>query len=175
MSTTILRDCSKNIPYLVADSSVSPTGLKWAAPAGGNTFVGVSAFNAGAITLTTGVTTAITWSSENFDTDAIHSTATNTNRFTIPSGKGGYWAFMFQVKWASNSSNSRYLFVSKNGTDWLQQEMTATNGNFNQTITGIIDASATDYISCAALQTSGGNLDISAGDYQKAQFWYLGA
>ena len=35
MSTTILRDCSKNIPYLVADSSVSPTGLKWAAPAGG--------------------------------------------------------------------------------------------------------------------------------------------
>ena len=30
MSTTILRDCSKNIPYLVADSSVSPQGLKWA-------------------------------------------------------------------------------------------------------------------------------------------------
>ncbi len=34
-SCTILRDCSKNIPYLVADSSVSPTGLKWAAPSGG--------------------------------------------------------------------------------------------------------------------------------------------
>lgn len=30
MSNTILRDCSKNIPYLVADSSVSPQGLKWA-------------------------------------------------------------------------------------------------------------------------------------------------
>ena len=34
MSTTILRDCSKNIPHFVADSSVSPTGLKWAAPGG---------------------------------------------------------------------------------------------------------------------------------------------
>lgn len=30
MSTTILRDCSKNIPHFVADSSVSPQGLKWA-------------------------------------------------------------------------------------------------------------------------------------------------
>jgi len=43
VSTTILRDCSKNIPHFVADSSVSPTGLKWAAPAGGKVLQVVSA------------------------------------------------------------------------------------------------------------------------------------
>jgi hypothetical protein len=34
-------------------------------------------------------TTLITWNQEEFDTDAYHSTSSNTSRITIPAGKAG--------------------------------------------------------------------------------------
>lgn len=41
--------------------------------------------------------TAITWDTESFDTDAFHSTTTNTSRITIPSGLAGYYSIYYQL------------------------------------------------------------------------------
>lgn len=160
---------------LTADSA-STAGVKWAtASSGGSTFSGASAYNTANVTTASGTITAVTWGSENFDTDAIHSTSTNTSRFTVPSGKGGYWAFMGQVRWQSNSSGGRYMFVRKNGTDFFDIEVAAQSRAFTTAISGVINMAVGDYLEFFALQTSGTNLDLETGDYQRGQFYFVGA
>ena len=87
MSTTILRDCSKNIPHFVADSSVSPTGLKWAAPAGGSG-PAFQATMSSSQTISAGVYTKLEFNNEVFDTDTCYDPTTNY-RFTP--NKAGYY------------------------------------------------------------------------------------
>ena len=73
---------------LVADSAET-TGLKWAGISLPNV-IGCALSKTGADqTIANTTSTEITWNNEYFDTDGFHSTATNTNRITIPTGKGG--------------------------------------------------------------------------------------
>jgi len=80
---------------LVADSSTS-TGLKWATPSSGSTFVGVQVTK---ITTNQSIPdstyTVVSFNSEDFDTNTYHDNSTNNSRFTIPSGKAGYYAISF--------------------------------------------------------------------------------
>jgi hypothetical protein len=87
----------------------------WATPAGGSTASGCTAFTSTAQNTTQNVYTVINLNSEAFDTDALHSTSTNTSRLTIPTGKGGYWLVnAFTV--IDASGNDVFLQVFKNGS-----------------------------------------------------------
>ena len=161
---------------LVADSSET-TGLKWAAPASGGSFVGFSVYATSTTSLTSGTQTAVVYNAEHFDTDAIHDNSTNNTRFTIPSGKGGKWSFTFRTYFSPNSSGTRYLLPRKNGTNIKAMEAGAkATGAQTEEINFILDLVAGDYIENFVLQTSGSTLTAQQDEvYTEASCIYLGA
>lgn len=67
----------------VATEYLTGTGT-WATPGAGSSFVGASAYKNANQTITAQTWTAITLPAENFDSGTIHSTSSNTGRFTVP-------------------------------------------------------------------------------------------
>jgi hypothetical protein len=57
--------------------------------------------------------TALTFDSERFDTNAFHSTATNTSRITIP----GMYLVFGGIEFAASATGLRYLYFRLNGSD----------------------------------------------------------
>jgi hypothetical protein len=164
------------VPKFVADSSVSPTGLKWAAPASGSTFVGCSVYNSAAQTISNAVLTAITFNSENFDTDGFHSTSSNTSRITVPSGKGGYYLLVANTNWVQNANNQRNNYFYKNGAKIYQQDFEQGGSlvypGFGYSV--ITEGAVGDYFEWYVLQDTGGNLNFRS-ERVNFQAFYLGA
>jgi hypothetical protein len=164
---------------LVADSSVSPTGLKWAAPAAGG-FVGASIYNNASQSISNTTWTTLNFNSEVFDTDTFHDTASNNSRITIPSGKNGKYLIVAKWHFQGNASGSDRLGgIKKNGTNIGTYR--GINGNASSVGWGasvILDLVATDYIELEVYQDSGGNLNAfggSAPEYNFLQVQFLGA
>jgi hypothetical protein len=144
---------------LIADSTAA-TGLKWAKSAN---FVGCSLFNSAAgQTIATSTLTAVTFDSENLDSDAFHSTSTNTSRITIPTGLGGKYQFTLSMLWASSAVGNRYFQLYKNGAavyygaDLIGSASYAVGYNYTYTLS----AAAGDYFEMYVFQASGGNLTL---------------
>jgi hypothetical protein len=167
-----------NDQVLTADSSTA-TGLKWAAiPASSPTFSGCGLSQSGAQSISNTTQTDLTFDTEAFDTDAYHSTSTNTARITIPAGKGGYFLVTARVSYASNSSGTRGLWLRKNGTEVATcfTQPVATSDITTVQINQIMALTVGDYITMNAYQGSGGALN-TATDQGKTYFAveYLGA
>jgi hypothetical protein len=156
--------------------------LKWQAPAAGASFVGCQVYRTTNLSTNNGTTTSITFDSEVFDTDGFHSTSSNTDRLTVPAGKGGKYLINAQISWAGNATGVRELRLHK----FLPSESNAnivTNNppdasTFTQQLTWIQDLSAGDYVVVKVEQTSGGSLNVSgaATSYTCwASMIYLGA
>jgi hypothetical protein len=94
---------------LVADSAET-TGLKWATPASGSTYVGCVLSKGSNQTITAGSYQAITFTTEDIDTDGFHSNATNTSRITVPTGKGGKYLITANFTYGNfNTPTQTYL------------------------------------------------------------------
>jgi hypothetical protein len=165
-----------NDQVLTADSSTA-TGLKWATPASGSTFVGAGVYSTSATSLSNGTQTAITWNSEEFDTDGFHSTSTNTSRMTIPAGKAG--KYLITAIWGqdsgSSAGNQRLIQIRKNGTS-IRQSDTDIQPYGTYSISSVVDAAVSDYFEIFAYQDSGSTFSTSTG-ISTANFFisYLGA
>jgi hypothetical protein len=167
-----------NGQILIADSAET-TGLKWATPAVAG-FVGAICNKDAAQTFTTATYTALTWNLETTDTDAFHSTATNTSRFTIPSGKDGKYQITARIAWTGNSTGRRIMDLYKNGSSstfgYYESGAPTATGLFTMLGTFTFTAVAGDYFECFMYQTSGGNLDTSlAANTNQYTITYLGA
>jgi hypothetical protein len=161
--------------------SVSGGVPAWTTPASGTTFVGAKTYKTGADqTISNNTVTAITWDAEYYDTDTLHSTSTNTSRFTVPSGKGGKWAIQASLFYNGSAVGERRIRVYKNGTfESDSRDYFGGSGatQFSIALSNVFDLVATDYLEIYAYQNTGGNLGVvgSSGGETFCSFYYLGA
>jgi len=149
---------------LVADSSVSPTGLKWGIP----NFVGVGLTNDGTVAMTANVTKFLDFTTETFDTNAFHDNSSNQSRITIPAGYGGKYAISGYIAIGGAGSNSFTIFLRKNGSAnpipggiAVLQPNNAGNTSADS-FSVVIDLVATDYIELGLRLTSTTNYTVQA-------------
>lgn len=163
-----------NDTVLTADSSTS-TGLKWAAA--GSAFVGAKAKRDGTSqSIANNTFTAVLFNAEDYDTDSIHSTSSNTDRFTVPTGKDGKWAISASVLFGGSSSGERRIAVYKNGATANTDNRLSGQGSAGQTmvVNSVFNLVATDYLSIYVYQDSGSSINLD-GDIIFCSFYYLGA
>jgi len=151
------------IASIVADSSAS-TGLAWSAPTASG-FVGCSLYNSASQSISNNTLTAVTYDSENFDTDSFHNTSSNTSRITIPSGKNGKYAINFVTNGDGGYSGFWETFIYKNGSSIMGAFTTPSltspyNFGAAPSFNGVFNLVATDYIEIYIRQTSGGSKNI---------------
>lgn len=153
------------------------TAPEWGAAAGGS-FSGCSLTQSGAQTISNTTQTDLLFANETFDTDGYHSTSSNTNRITIPSGKSGYFLVTARTAFAANTTGTRINWIIKNGTTEISTVYAgaAVSDNTSVVTSAIVSLVAGDYITLNVYQTSGGNLN-TVTDQFKTNFaiQYLGA
>ena len=175
-STVARLAVGSDAQILVADSTAA-TGLKWATPASGSTFAGCSVYSSSNQSIANGVTTDITYDTENFDVGGYHDTSTNTARITIPAGKAGKYLFTFNGEFASSATGYRTYKIRKNGSATISyvQTVGASGSGTAMSVTGIDDAAVSDYYTVNVYQNSGGNLNFAGGSDLRFSCTYLGA
>ena len=161
--------------------SVSGGVPSWQTPTSAG-FVGVSVTNSTAnFTLANDAETTITYDTEFYDTDAFHSTSSNTSRLTIPSGKAGKYLVIFTSRFQSNDTGVRNCAILKNGGKVQASNMGANQqaGQLSFQTTAIVDLAVGDYITTTIYQNSGGNLILyfaTATPYNSyLSMYYIGA
>jgi len=150
----------------------------WATPAAGTpTFVGASVYNSALQTIANNTYTALTFNTEQFDTNAFHSTATNTSRFTIPAGYAGKYLINGQVLADNNATGTRSFYFYKNGAGFLYT--TNVQGSTIEpslTASYIADLAVGDYVELFYWQNSGASRTVDTRiDYCRFSISYLGA
>ena len=164
---------------LTADTTVSPYKVKWAAPAGGASFVGASVYKSAQQSVNNATETASNFDTEVFDTDGFHSNVTNNTRMTIPSGKDGKYLLLGRACFVANTTGVRQGRLRKNGNLIAVNTDTTpgSGGGQNIEVSGIYSAVAGDYFEVAYWQNSGGALNSeNGGEYYDAfMIQYLGA
>lgn len=166
-----------NGQVLTADSTTA-TGTKWANASGGSTFVGASVFNSANQSIANNTVVALTFNSESWDTDSIHSTSSNTSRLTIPTGKSGKYLISGGLYWAGNATGGRSTYIHKNGSRifYAVQPVNQNAANIGLSWSYVVDATAGDYYEFFVFQDSGGALNVFGGsDLTFLQISYLGA
>jgi len=142
-----------NNTVLTADSSVSPTGLKWAASATGQAAAPTcTAYTNGNLTYTGGTALNLTYTNEETDTDGFHNNSTNTDRITIPSTFGGVYVITISYLVSGAGSSYHYLQIQKNGAN-MNGTTVMSDPNGRGSLTIIAALAATDYVT-ASLQIS---------------------
>lgn len=161
---------------LTADSSAT-NGVKWAAPASGATYVGCLAYRSTSLSVSYNVWTTVTLDSESNDSDGFHSTTTNTERITIPSGKGGKYLVNAAVLWDQTTSASGQIRIRLNNTSSVAVAIVGHGGYNTANLSQIVSLSAGDYIHMEAYtDVSGGNtLQTYSPNAPLLQVIYLGA
>lgn len=121
----------------------------------------------------TSAATVITFQTEDYDTDSMHSTATNTSRITI--GTAGVYTVTGFVLSAASVAAFNYLYIFKNGaalpsnTGILAGSKDGGNAIITQ-ITVTLSLAAADYVELAFYHNNTGAINVSADCWLSAHF-----
>ena len=159
--------------YVVDDPSGTPVDRKITAKnLLHSSLVGFRVLNTADSVIATATTTYIAFTSEDFDTDAGHDNATNNSRYTIPTGMGGKWLIGAAVRWQTNATGQRIVFIQVNRTTTLVQPGLPASSVANLGFTPVTVASlaAGDYVEVGVYQNSGGNQNVEGSQITTVMF-----
>jgi hypothetical protein len=128
-------------------------------------------YNSGAITLTNTVITALTFDSERWDTDSMHSAAVNTGRITF--NTAGWCIVRGHVGYAFNPTGDRSTGIRLNNATTIQGFTVPASG-VNPTLHSVMTLyqfAVGDYIELTTYQSSAGNLNVIVGANYTPEFW----
>lgn len=123
--------------------------------------------------------TKVAFDTESFDTDAFHSTVSNTSRLTVPVGKGGTYLIVGQASWGTSAAGRKACWPYKNGTLRLcVDEVNGDDGGLglSHTATCFAVLAEGDYVELHVRQDSGGalfSLGSSTGDLTSLSMYKL--
>lgn len=129
-------------------------------------FVGVSAYlSTTNQTIADDTETPVEFNAENYDSHGFHDNFTDNTKFTIPSGKAGYYCCHAQLDWNPDATGGRTVRLVVNGTDqWASLQEKANSGIATYSVVRrTIYLDAADFVEVMAEQNSGGPLDLTAG------------
>jgi hypothetical protein len=124
------------------------------------------AYNDANIVIAHNSNTPVTFNSESWDTDEIHSITSNTSRLTCKTA--GIYLLHACIIWADNATGERILNFRVNGSDFVSSERRASHGNAWMTLVDVAHLAVNDYVEIIAYQTSGGNLNIARQDTNRS-------
>jgi len=151
----------------------------WATPAGGATFAGALVYKSADQTLSNNSLTVLSFNSEVYDTNNFHDNSTNNSRFTIPSGKAGYYQIVGDVSYRSSTANNYAGQIQVNGNSLNFPAFGTSGGNFENHVPVqlVYYLSVGDYVELAGRQITGGSLAVAGGGINGTYFglYYIGA
>ena len=149
-------DSATKLPYLIDDD-----GLRTDWPAGGSSvFVGARAWNNTTQSVPTGTVTPLTLNSEHWDTDGFHSTSSDTSRFTVPTGKAGYYLLQGGSSAQGVGISSSEVLFRKNGSTFVPSAAQGKGNNFWLTTSGIEYLADGDYVEMCLYHEAGSNQTV---------------
>jgi hypothetical protein len=131
--------------------------------------IGARVYNSTGIVIPNGSWKELTFDSEEYDTDSIHS-GSSSQLYCNTQGK---YIIHGQVYWETSTSQTRGIRIVLNGSDIIADEFAqpaGTVGNALHSVTTIDDLSSGDYVTLEVLQTTSGDLDVQAENYFSPYF-----
>ena len=113
----------------------------------------------------TAALTSITWNVEGEDVAGYHNNSTNTDRLTIPTGRGGLFMIVAVLGFSANATGGRSCIIQKNGAGSIIDMGVDTVNGTDPTLVQVSVTerlAAGDYIRIQAYQSSGGSLNVLA-------------
>lgn len=117
------------------------------------------AYNSTNLSIPNNTATVVTMNSEAYDTDTMHSTASNTGRITFTTS--GIYTITFEVVWDKNTTGDRMAWIREGGSALLEYDSKRHGGAdlyVGHSLTCIESFTAGQYVEGVVQQTSGGAL-----------------
>lgn len=149
------------VNYCIEDN-VMDTGIQRGA--------GARVYNSANISISNSTATALTFNSERYDYDSIHSTVANTDRMTIVTA--GIYNISGHVEWDASGVGQRAIFIRLNGTTNIavQSGDARSSGNHEMSVSTNYELSNGDYVTLMVWQNSGGNLNVVTSGNDSPEF-----
>ena len=131
----------------------------------------VRCYNSALISVANSTGQALTFNSERFDTDTMHSTSVNTSRITFTTA--GTYLVGGSLQWDTNTTGYRSVSLRLNGATPISNVSSATraDGFLDQSISSLYAFAAADYLELVVIQTSGGALNVPAAGNNSPEFY----
>ena len=139
-------------------------GLPWAAAT--STFIGCKVYHNANQNVSNGSETALSFNSEDWDTDAMHDNSTNNTRITFKTaGKyfiQGHVQVADIVDGSGNTAGRRHLAIRLNGgnRNVVSQSSPSLSDQWAHQASVMLDVSVNDYVELLFLQSSGETLAV---------------
>ncbi|MAF43780.1 MAG: hypothetical protein CMI54_06400 [Parcubacteria group bacterium] len=130
----------------------------------------VRVYNSANIELANTTMTALTFDSERFDTDAMHSTASNTSRLTCVTA--GKYLITANISFLGDTTGGRKVYLRINGDTYIamQNAQNLASEAVDIECSTLYAMSATDYAEVVVIQSSGAALDVDNNNQQSPEF-----